>query len=111
MAVELTNYSKYLPVTTRDIRWGIYCTTAGFTKMPTATRYPPDPAAHPPKYLFKWEMGRIYDEYALMYITRGQGTFKTEGERTWRVGPGSLFMLFPDVWHWYAPDSETGWDL
>jgi len=110
MAVELTKYAKYLPVTPRDIRWGIYCTTVGFTKMPTAAHYPPDPAAHPPKYLFQWEMGRIFDEYALIYVTRGQGTFKTEGDRTWRVGPGSLFMLFPDVWHWYAPDSETGWD-
>jgi AraC-like DNA-binding protein len=110
MAADMTKYAKYLPVTTRDIRWGIYCTTVGFTKMPTAPRYPPDPAAHPPKYLFQWEMGRIFDEYALIYITRGQGTFKTEGERIWRVGPGSLFMLFPDVWHWYAPDSETGWD-
>jgi AraC-like DNA-binding protein len=110
MAVDTTKYAKYLPVTTRDIRWGIYCTTVGFTKMPTAPLYPPDPAAHPPKYLFKWEMGRIFDDYALIYITRGQGTFRTEGERTWRVGPGSLFMLFPDVWHWYAPDSETGWD-
>ena len=110
MAVDITKYAKYLPVTARDIQWGIYCTTVGFTKMPTAPRYPPDPAAHPPKYLFKWEMGRIFDEYALIYITRGQGTFTTEGERTWRVGPGSLFMLFPDVWHWYAPDSKTGWD-
>jgi AraC-like DNA-binding protein len=110
MAVDTTKYAKYLPVTTRDIQWGIYCTTVGFTKMPTAPRYPPDPAAHPPKYLYKWEMGRIFDEYALIYITRGQGTFTTEGERTWRVSPGSLFMLFPDVWHWYAPDSDTGWD-
>ncbi len=110
MAVELSKYAKYLPVTSRDVRWGIYCTTVGFTKMPTAPRYPSDPSAHPPKYLFNWEMGRIFDDYALIYITRGQGTFKTEGERSWRVGPGSIFMLFPDVWHWYVPDRETGWD-
>ncbi len=110
MAMELSKYAKYLPVTSRDVRWGIYCSTVGFTKMPTGVRYPPDPSAHPPKYLFKWEMGRIFDEYALIYITRGQGTFKTEGERSWRVGPGSIFMLFPDVWHWYVPDQETGWD-
>ena len=110
MASDISKYAKYLPVTSRDVRWGIYCSTVGFTKMPTAPRYPPDPSAHPPKYLFKWEMGRIFDEYALIYITRGQGTFKTEGERTWRVGAGDIFMLFPDVWHWYVPDKETGWD-
>jgi hypothetical protein len=110
MPVDPNQFVKYLTVTTRDAQWGIYCTTVGFTKMPSAPRYPPDPAAHPPKYLFRWDMGRIFDDYALVYITRGQGTFKTEGDRSYRVGPGSLFMLFPDVWHWYAPDQDTGWD-
>ena len=103
-------FAKCLTVTSRDARWGIYCTTVGCTKMSSARRYPPDPSVHPVKYLFKWEMGRIYDEYALVYITRGAGTFKSDGDRTWPVTAGCLFMLFPDVWHWYVPDRETGWD-
>ncbi len=105
-----SKFAKYLTVTNRDARWGIYCTTVGCTKMSSARHYPPDPSLHPPKYLFKWEMGRIYDEYALVYITRGAGTFKCDGGRTWPVTAGCLFMLFPDVWHWYVPDKETGWD-
>jgi AraC-like DNA-binding protein len=104
------SFCKYLAVTTRDTEWGVYGTTVGYTKMPTAPSYPLEPKAHPPKYLFKWEMGRIFDEYALIYITRGSGTFRSEGDRSWRVGPGTIFMLFPDVWHWYAPEKDTGWD-
>jgi AraC-like DNA-binding protein len=103
-------FCKYLVATTRDIEWGVYGTTVGSHKIPAGGRYPPEAEAHPPKYLFKWEMGRIYDEYALIYIPRGAGTFRSDGERTWRIRPGSLFMLFPEVWHWYAPDKETGWD-
>jgi AraC-like DNA-binding protein len=110
MPLDSPQFAKYLTATARDSQWGIYCTTVGMSKIASRTRYPPDPGAHPPKYLFKWEMGRIYDEYALVYITRGQGTFKTEGNRTWHIVPGSLFMLFPNVWHWYVPDPETGWD-
>jgi AraC-like DNA-binding protein len=110
MAGAERDFSKYLTVTQRDIQWGIYCTTVGFSLLPTAHAYPSDPSAHPPKYLFRWDLGRIFDEYALIYITRGQGTFKTEGDRSYRIGPGSMFMLFPEVWHWYAPDQETGWD-
>ena len=110
MPLDSPKFAKYLTVTARDTRWGITCTTVGMTKVPSQTRYPPDPGEHPPKYLYKWEMGRIFDEYQLVYITRGQGTFKTEGERTWQIAPGNLFMLFPNVWHWYAPDPQTGWD-
>jgi AraC-like DNA-binding protein len=110
MPVDSPRFAKYLTATTRDTQWGVYGTTVGFTKMPTAPSYPAEPSVHPPKYLFKWDMGRIFDEYALVYITRGRGTFRTEGEKTIRVGPGTVLMLFPDVWHWYAPDKDTGWD-
>jgi AraC-like DNA-binding protein len=104
------HFAKYLSVTPRDARWGIYATTVGLSMLPKAPIYPFDPSAHPPKYLFRWEMGRIFDEFALIYITRGEGSFKTEGDRSFRIGPGSLFMLFPEVWHWYRPDPEVGWD-
>ena len=110
MPAENGQFAKYLSVTARDVRWQIYCTTVGYDKVPPGSSYPLDPGAHPPKYLFNWEMGRIYDEYALVYITRGSGLFKTDGNRTFPVTPGSLLMLFPEVWHWYSPDQETGWD-
>ena len=110
MPAESFKFAKYLTGTARDAQWGITCTTVGMTKIPSRSSYPPNPGDHPAKYLYKWEMGRIFDEYALVYITRGEGLFKTEGERTWRITPGNLFMLFPNVWHWYAPDREAGWD-
>jgi len=110
VAVDSPKFAKYLTSTARDAQWGITCTTVGMTKVPSQAHYPPNPGDHPPKYLYKWEMGRIFDEYALVYITRGRGTFKTEGKREWEIVPGNLFMLFPNVWHWYAPDPQTGWD-
>ena len=73
MAAGDAPFAKYLTVTARDIRWQIVCTTVGHYRVAPGAPYPVDPGAHPPKYLFKWEMGRIFDEYALIYITRGGG--------------------------------------
>jgi hypothetical protein len=78
MPAEVSKFAKYLTATARDTEWGVYGTTVGCSKLPTAPRYPPEPKAHPPKYLFKWDMGRIFDEYQLVYVTRGQGTFRTD---------------------------------
>jgi AraC-like DNA-binding protein len=110
MGIDSSPFAKYLTVTPRDASWQIYCTTVGHCKVPPAADYPVDPGAHPPKYLFNWDMGRIYDEFALVYITDGGGQFRTDGERTFPVTPGTIFMLFPDVWHWYGPHRGTGWN-
>ena len=110
MGTDDSRFAKYLAVTARDVRWQIFCTTVGHYAVPPGASYPVDPGAHPPKYLFNWEMGRIYDEFALVYITRGSGSFKTEGGRSFPIAQGTLFMLFPEVWHWYSPDAETGWE-
>ena len=61
--------AKSLTVTNRDTRWGIYRATVGCIRMSTARRSPAVPSVHPAKYLFTWDMGRICDEGALVYIT------------------------------------------
>ena len=44
-----------------------------------------------------------------MYITEGSGFFAADGFPRMRIRPGVVFVLFPGVWHRYAPDAETGW--
>ena len=103
-------FAKYLPVSERDINWQIYCPSAGHENISRAVNYPTRATDHPPKYLFDWSMGRVFDEFQLHYIPRGTGVLRTGLDRKYRINAGNAFMLFPGIWHWYMPDTETGWD-
>lgn len=108
MALEKRDYYRYLPVSPRDVAWGVYVTNAGYVKIAANAEYPP--AGHPRGYAFSWGRGRVLSEYQLHYITRGRGTFESDSRRAHRIQAGSVFLLFPGVWHRYRPHRTTGWD-
>lgn len=56
------------------------------------------------------KQGRTLDEYDVVYITRGRGTFEPRVSGRHAIEAGDVFVLFPGVWHRYTPDTETGWD-
>ena len=60
-------------------------------------------------YSFKPRDGRVLNEYQLVYITKGSGTFAYEGHEI-TVQAGTMLFLFPGVRHHYCPDPRTGWD-
>lgn len=99
---------KYLITTESDVDWGLTITSVGFQHIDRNTQYPP--SNHPSRYLFSIEKGRVLDEYQLLYIIKGKGTFITKGHKPTAVSSGQLFILFPGVWHNYYPDKQTGWD-
>jgi AraC-like DNA-binding protein len=53
-------------------------------------------------------MGRTLNEYQIVYVTKGKGIFQTGGVQR-VVLPGSIFVLFPGVPHFYKPELDTGW--
>ncbi len=87
--------------------WGLYVTSAGSCDIPPHTSYPPD--RHPNTYMFDWKQGRVLPEFAILYIVRGEGFYESKplGKRT--INEGSIFLLFPGIWHSYAPNPITGW--
>lgn len=99
---------KYLTRNDPSNSWGIYCTTAGFQKVPPHAIYPMQ--QHPQHYLFNKQKGRILDEYQLVYITHGQGILITADKKEQIIYPGSLLFLSPGLWHSYYPDPEVGWN-
>lgn len=104
------SFFRYFLADSKDRDWGIYATSAGYVDIEPGAPYPP-PAGHPKHYTFRWEDGRELDELQIHFITRGEGVFEsTRGAPRGRpLGPGSAFLLFPDVWHRYSPNQETGW--
>lgn len=100
------NY-RYFPISERDRNWGLYATTAGESRVPPHAEYPP--GGHPKGFAFDWQHGRILHGFALLYISSGRGTFESKPKFSTAIEPGSAFLLFPGVWHRYAPSAETGW--
>jgi AraC-like DNA-binding protein len=102
----LQTFFRYFPVSDRDRRWGLYLTTAGESRIPPGSVYPPP--GHPGGYHFDWKRGRVLREYQFVYISAGKGVLEMARSR-WRITPGQAFILFPGAWHRYRPDTRTGW--
>jgi len=88
--------------------WGVTVRTVGHHIHKPQTIYP-DPG-HPNSHYFDWEKGRVLDEFQLVYVSNGHGTFEAEGVKETRFDAGTVVVLFPNVWHRYQPSPETGWE-
>lgn len=104
----MVSYYKYLPVNRDAVKWGLCVTTAGCGRIPLSDSYPH--TSHPAHHYFDWENGRVLQEYQLIYIPQGKGVFESESIPKTRIGEGTIIFLFPNEWHRYKPDSDTGWD-
>jgi AraC-like DNA-binding protein len=98
---------RYFPISRRDRNWGLFVTTAGELRVLPSAPYPP--SGHPKGYAFDWQHGRILDGFALVYVSSGRGKFESKPNLSVAIEPGHVFLIFPGVWHRYAPDPETGW--
>jgi AraC-like DNA-binding protein len=107
MKTSVTSFHRYFPVSGRDKKWGLYATTAGESRVPPHTAYPL--GGHPKGFAFDWQHGRVLEGFALLYISSGRGKFESKPNLSTSIEAGHVFLLFPGVWHRYAPSAETGW--
>ncbi len=101
------NFFRYLPVSPRVVRWGVYVTGVGISTIPSASRFPS--SIHPELYQFTWEKGRVLPEYQVIYLSSGGGVFESSHTGCLTVEAGDIIILLPRVWHRYRPDEQTGW--
>ena len=104
----MNNYYKYLPVSEEDENWGLHVLNAGYSRINAGELYPPKD--HPSHHYFNWEKGRTFDEYQLIYISRGSGYFESQHCGLKSIQEGTIIFLFPGEWHRFKPDISTGWD-
>lgn len=96
-----------LLVNQQDKEWGTTVSTVGCQHIHPRTCC--FPANSPQANSFSTETGRILDEYQIIYITGGQGTFQSSSCPPTRIGSGQMILLFPGEWHTYQPNPATGW--
>ncbi len=101
-------FFRYLLASPKDRDWGLYVTDAGRTRIPPHTSYPPP--GHPPEYNFSIDRGRVIHSWQAVYITYGSGYFDCEETGLKKIEAGTVFLLFPNQWHRYWPNPETGWN-
>jgi len=98
---------KYIIENERDVLWGLSITTVGFERIEAGEPYPTN--RHLDSYCFIPDKGRTLQEYQLVYISEGCGTFESSSVPKTRIGAGMIFLLFPGEWHTYRPDEREGW--
>ena len=103
----MDDYAVYLPVSANSNVWQVAVTAAGFTHVRPGAPYPP--GRHPLDHLFTWQRGRVLQSYQIIYISKGEGPFEAKSVGIQKVGPGTVILLFPGVWHRYLPEARTGW--
>ena len=106
--MEKKHFYKYLTISDEDRKWGVYLGGAGYTSVSQRIEYPL--TDHPVHHYFHWANGRRLSDYQIMYITKGEGIFESEFSGSQRVSAGDMFVLFPDIWHRFCPDKNTGWN-
>jgi AraC-like DNA-binding protein len=100
-------FYHYLPVEDTIMRLGLYLTAVGRGVIPSKEDYPP--VGHPTMYAFNYLQGRVLPEFQIILITDGKGIFETKQTGEIAIESDTLILLFPDVWHRYKPDEQTGW--
>lgn len=99
---------KYLPVNDDKNIWKMSISGMGFQTIKPKDSYPPK--GHPIGYTFNPERGRIIDEFTLVYLVKGEGTFMSVSCPETKIHKGDAFFIHPNEWHSYQPNKETGWD-
>ena len=107
MLPTIDSFSRYLPSDQQARRWGWRLIHAGRQHVPANSEYPSK--EHPLSYLFDTTGRRTLDEYQIVYITSGSGTFESKSQHKTTIHAGDALLLFPGEWHHYCPDPQTGW--
>ena len=105
----MNSYQKYLSGhKAKSFNNSISVLNAGYNDIEKFQHYPSK--THPSSYYFSWDTGRILSEYQIIYITRGEGIFESESSRILPVKAGSIIILYPNEWHRFKPDINSGWE-
>jgi AraC-like DNA-binding protein len=105
---SMKDYFVYMPENRLCAAWGCTAVSTGYTEIPPHSDYPP--SRHPDDHHFSWTRGRILHAYQVVFVSKGEGRLEFGEQRKQVVlTEGCIFLLFPGVWHRFAPDRKSGW--
>jgi len=105
---HLKNYFAYFPLQTNSSDLDFEITGGGHHRHPPHRPYPSQ--GHPQSRMFDFESGRSIDSFQILWISRGKGVYRDRHHPHLDIESGQSFLLFPNQWHSYHPDPQTGWE-
>jgi len=107
MPQETKGAFHYPPVSDRTVSSDIYLTSIGRMEHFPSTDYPAK--GHPGEYEFDWNSGRALNDFALVWISKGEGEKElSKGAREPFANHETIFLI-PGKWHRYRPLPKSGW--
>ena len=91
---DLENDIKYLNATKTDMHFGVYVNTVGIQIIKAGEHYPLKD--HPSGYFFNVGKGRVLQEFQLLYITKGAGSFTSDRTPKQSLTKELCCVFFPD---------------
>ncbi|MFO7936415.1 MAG: AraC family transcriptional regulator [Kiritimatiellia bacterium] len=64
---------------------------------------------HPVDHRYTWEKGRVLSTLTLVFVSRGEGCFRSGPSGELPIKANTVICVFPEIRHAYCPDVETGW--
>jgi AraC-like DNA-binding protein len=99
--------SRYFPIGAEHRLLGVHVFNVGTSCIEPEQPYPL--IRNPESSSIDWSKGRMLPSPKLLYITRGEGIIETRTGKH-HVLTGDMLCIRPQTWHYYRPDSKTGWD-
>jgi AraC-like DNA-binding protein len=103
----MQSYSRYFPPDPASSGWGWRILDTGHQDIAPQANYPE--SEHPQGYLFDQSGRRSLHEFQIVYIESGSGQFESAHIEKTEIHAGSALLLFPNEWHRYRPNPNTGW--
>ena len=101
-------YSKYYQDTPVMQGWPFQVRSLGYNNYaPHYRRFPA--GQHPVDHRYSWETGRMLRTLTLVNVVSGSGRFRSGPSGELPISDNAVLFVFPEVWHAYRPNKETGW--
>lgn len=107
MSDEKYGFSRYLPADLQSEKWGWRVLDAGRQAVPAGVQYPV--GKHPHTHHFNEDGSRMLDEFQVVFIAEGEGSFFSHASGPKMVTAGDVILVFPGAIHSYRPTPDKGW--
>jgi hypothetical protein len=90
-----TSLTQGAPINPTSQTLEFYLNDAGFTIVPANSASPLTVENHSQECVLLWEKGKVFQDFQVVYISKGKGIFQSTQSGLIPINAGDAFLLFP----------------